>query len=202
MTLIKRSLFVIFILAEDVVSIQMCADKWKGWGNSCYLFVTSAGANYDPPPSNWNMSRAYCLNKGADLVSLTTNGEFEFVYSNTNNLAYWIGLRYKKTKLRKDAHWAWSNGDKLNFTEWNKGEPNNLETEHCVEILKGLKFWNNKGCDKNQALAWICEKPRDAKTSLKTVKKIPSTAPSKPTTTTKRKNSKPSIITSTKGNLE
>jgi hypothetical protein len=120
------------------------------------------------------MARAYCIKKDADLVSLTTNDEVEFVYNNTENSRYWIGLRYQKTKLRKNAHWTWSNGDKLNFTNWNKGEPNDLEKEHCGEILKGLRFWNNKECDGNQAWTWICEKPRNAKTSPKTVQKIPS----------------------------
>lgn len=54
-----------------------------------------------------------------------------------------------------------------------RGEPNDLEKEHCGEILKGLRFWNNKECDGNQAWTWICEKPRNAKTSPKTVQKIP-----------------------------
>lgn len=120
------------------------------------------------------MARAYCLKKGADLVSLTTNDEVDFVYSHTKNFAYWfwIGLRYNRTKLRKSAHWAWSNGDNLNITKWNTGEPNLFETEHCVEILKRLKVWNNEICDSkdNEKRAWICEKPKRAKTSRKTVK--------------------------------
>jgi hypothetical protein len=71
----------------------------------------------------------------------------------------------------KNKRWAWSNGEKLNFIKWNKMEPNNLESEHCVEILRKLKYWNNKKCDEERA--WICEKPNIVKTQK--TKKIPVT---------------------------
>ena len=95
------------------------------------------------------------MKKGADLVSLTTDEENNFVYSHTKNFpyAFWIGLRYTNTT---NPPWAWSNGEKLGIMKWNDGEPNNIPMEHCVQILKRLNFWNNKECD--EYLPWICEK--------------------------------------------
>ncbi len=151
-------------MSFTVVTIQRCAGKWKSFGYSCYLFVTPDSSKYDPQESNWYKARENCLKKGADLVSLTTDDEMNFVYSHTKNLDYpfWIGLRYSRTKVGKNKRWAWSNGEKLNFTKWHKMEPNYLKSEHCVEILRKLKYWNNKRCDEERA--WICEKPNIVRT--------------------------------------
>ena len=135
---------------------QACADKWKDWGNSWYLFVAPAGTNCDHEASNWTTAQKYCKERGADLVSLTTNEEVDFVYTHTKNVRYifWIGLSKNST----NGSWTWSNGDKLNITKWNEKEPNLPETEHCVEILQSTEVWNNQEC--TDKLAWICEKPK------------------------------------------
>ena len=153
-----------------VVLTQICPGKWRGFGNSCYLFVTQTRSGNNTEGLNWYAARKYCLKKGANLVSLTSNDEVNFVYNHTKNLDYkfWIGLRYNRTKVRKNERWAWSNGEKLNFTKWNKDEPNFLKFEHCVEILKNLKYWNNGGC--GAKLAWICEKPYSVKKCDKIMK--------------------------------
>jgi endonuclease I len=82
------------------------------------------------------------------------------VYSHTKNFSddFWIGLRYINTTY---AQWAWSNGEQLNFTKWKKGEPNSIREEHCAEIIKNVKVWNNLPC--HRELAWICEKPKTVK---------------------------------------
>ena len=100
------------------------------------------------------------------MVSLTTQEEVDFVYSHTKDMAYhfWTGLTYE-TQVKENTSWTWSNGDMLNITQWNKGEPNKLNKEHCAHILKRRKYWNNQRCvGKN---AWICEKPKMIKTTVK-----------------------------------
>ena len=116
--------------------------------------------------SNWGRARAYCPGRGADLVSLTTQEEVDFVYSHTRNKAnnFWIGLTYE-TQFKNNTPWTWSNGDILNVTQWNRGEPNKLNKEHCTHILKRRKRWNNLRCDSK--LAWICKKPKMIKTTVK-----------------------------------
>ena len=90
-----------------------------------------------------------------DLVAITTHRESNFVHSNTKKFAYefWIGLRYTN---KTNSHWTWSNGEKIGLKKWNKGEPNNILVEHCTEIRKKSRLWNNRACHVRQA--WICEK--------------------------------------------
>ena len=135
---------------------QACADKWKSFGNSCYLFVIPPLY----PVSKWETAHSYCLNKSADLISLTTQDEVNFVFQHTNKTAYrfWIGLKYKRTKKKNNTTWMWNNGDKLKFDKWGPGEPNLLHKEHCGEILKSSEYWNNIPCRVKRA--WICEKTK------------------------------------------
>ena len=144
-----------------VFKTQTCADKWKSFENSCYLFVTPPLH----PVSKWETARSYCLNKRADLISLTTQDEVNFVFQHTIKTTYpfWIGLRYKRTKKENNATWMWSNGDKLKIDKWAPGEPNLLDSERCGEVLRSSKNWNNLPCCRK--IAWICEKTKkEAKT--------------------------------------
>ena len=104
----------------------------------------------------------------ADLASLTTQEEVDFVYYHTKNMAYdfWIGLTYETQVQKSTPCWVWSNGDRLNnITWWNTGEPNYLDEEHCTYIIKKTKRWNNKKC--NTDFAWICEKTKSSNTTAK-----------------------------------
>ena len=126
----------------------MCGkDKpWQAFGNSCYLFVEQW--------LNWNAARSHCLKMDADLVSLTTEDEINFICSRAKNLGwgFWIGLRYSSST------WTWSNGEKVNITKWGEKEPTNLRYKQCGEIVKKSKRWDNKKCDRKRAL--ICEKAK------------------------------------------
>ena len=150
----------------NAVFVEGCGNKWKRFGNSCYLFVKPDSSNYEQERSNWKTARSHCLKEMADLVSLTTQEEVDFVYNHTKNMAYdfWIGLTYE-TQVQKSTPWVWSNGDRLNITQWDTGEPNNLGGEHCTHIIKKTKRWNNREC--NTDLAWICEKTKSSNTTAK-----------------------------------
>ena len=128
--------------------------RWKPFGNSCYLFGKWRR-------SNWTAARLRCLRMHADLVSLTTEDEINFIYNRTKNSkrVFWIGLQYSKFQ----GSWSWSNGDKVNITKWGTKEPNNLRREHCSAIIKKSKYWSNKQC--NEKRGWICEKARTNSTS-------------------------------------
>jgi hypothetical protein len=61
----------------------------------------------------------------------------------------------------EEGTWIWSSsGSPLGYTNWNKGEPNDLKgKEDCMEILgDGAKngLWNDMPC--SQSLRSVCEK--------------------------------------------
>ena len=68
--------------------------------------------------------------------------------------SFWIGL----SDLQETNRWIWTDGSDTIFTNWNKGEPNNPDTEHCAYMYgsNNVRKWNNIKCD-NSRFA-ICQK--------------------------------------------
>ena len=57
--------------------------------------------------------------------------------------SYWIGLNDRE----KENAFAWTDGTKVDYTNWGKDEPNNRENEDCVELDRkamGYIFNDNK----------------------------------------------------------
>ena len=110
---------------------------------------------------SWQKSRDNCKRHGAELVSILSSSEADFIYQQMGvlgNFGFWIGLyRNKKTGDLKEG-WVWSDGN--NFTnpqQWSPGEPNNLnDNEDCAECLSTNMKWNDNSCSKS--ISSICKK--------------------------------------------
>ena len=67
--------------------------------------------------------------------------------------SYWIGLNDRK----KENAFAWTDGTKVDYTNWGKNQPDNFKNEDCVELDKkamGYVFNDNK-CTK--LLPFVCK---------------------------------------------
>ncbi|XP_074486706.1 C-type lectin domain family 17, member A-like isoform X1 [Sebastes fasciatus] len=100
---------------------------------------------------SWQESRAYCLQRGADLVIINSKEEQDF--TRIFHKQTWIGLMFRGT-------WKWVDGTPLTKSYWGPGEPNGFEdrNEDCVKIkfYEQENSWNDIQCgDQN---FWICEK--------------------------------------------
>ena len=126
-----------------LIASQGCPESWNGYGNSCYLLQIF--------PMSWQRSRDNCKRHGADLVSILSSSEVDFIYRQMGvlgNFRFWIGLyRNKKTSDPKEG-WVWSDGN--NFTnpqQWSPRQPDNyLNEEDCAECLSRTMRWNDNNC--------------------------------------------------------
>ena len=105
----------------------------------------------------WWEAELHCVSVGANLVSIHSLEEHNFVNSLIKNFdptqgSTWIGL----TDIHKEGEWMWSDGSKVSFTQWKTNEPNNYGgNEHCVHTNSGTAFkWNDSGC--SHALTFVC----------------------------------------------
>ena len=101
---------------------------------------------------DWKRARERCGNQeNSSLVSMETEREWHFVMNLTKKRKkerWFIGL-----KIVDGSHaWCWLSGSIAYVNEsssgtwrWTKGEPNNFETEKCVEMLQYGKY-NNIRC--------------------------------------------------------
>ena len=117
---------------------------------------------------NWEDSRANCLGYGADLVSILTSSESDFIYQQirtnetirtlTRYTGIWIGLFRNKTTGDQKEGWVWSDGNKFtNPEQWAVGQPSNHNNEeNCARIYTDYEGWNDHDCAK--LFSSICKK--------------------------------------------
>ncbi|XP_025763423.1 C-type lectin domain family 4 member M-like [Oreochromis niloticus] len=106
---------------------------------------------------SWSDSREDCLQRGADLVIISSIEEQNFIRLFRRNT--WIGL----SDTEEEGTWKWVDGTLLNssFRYWRTGEPNSLRDEDCGVMVANDEenCWNDANCrDEN---FWICEKMVD-----------------------------------------
>ncbi len=122
-----------------VIGNQERLKDWTEFGNYHYLISTRG--------MSWEDSRANCLGYGADLVSILTSSESDFIYQQigargAKNYGFWIGLFRNKTT----GDWIWTDGN--NFTnpeQWGEGQPNN-HNESCAVMDAHDDGWHDYNC--------------------------------------------------------
>ncbi|XP_063755522.1 lactose-binding lectin l-2-like [Eleginops maclovinus] len=121
-----------------------CPMFWFSFNNRCYKYVSTH--------LTWAEAELQCVSEGANLVSIHSQAEHEFVRSLIKNFDHlehytWIGL----SDVHKEESWMWSDGCVDKFVFWYAGEPNNIGgTEHCV-VTNEFHKWNDLPCSNTYA---------------------------------------------------
>ncbi|XP_076779876.1 CD209 antigen-like protein B isoform X1 [Arvicanthis niloticus] len=125
---------------------RLCPWDWTFLLGNCYFFSKSQ--------RNWNDAVTACKEVKAQLVIINNDEEQTFLQQISKAKgATWMGL----SDLKKEATWLWVDGSTLSsrFQKyWNRGEPNNIGEEDCVEFAGD--GWNDSKCDLKKF--WICKK--------------------------------------------
>jgi len=96
----------------------------------------------------WTTARTNCSNMGGHLVTITSAGEQNFLY--TLWPSGWIGLTDEVT----EGTWKWVTGETYSYTNWNSGEPNNSGNEDYVQFVTNGR-WND--LNNNSSLPYVLE---------------------------------------------
>ncbi|XP_030596989.1 CD209 antigen-like protein A [Archocentrus centrarchus] len=119
---------------------------WVYFGGSFYYI--------SPFKKSWSDSREDCLQRGADLVIISSREEQNFIRQFRGYI--WIGL----TDTEEEGTWKWVDGTVLNKRFWETGEPNTFggTDEDCGEVKprEEENNWNDTHCENENY--WICEK--------------------------------------------
>ncbi|XP_028635558.1 CD209 antigen-like protein B isoform X3 [Grammomys surdaster] len=125
---------------------RRCPWDWTFLLGNCYFFSKSQ--------RNWNDAVTACTEVKAQLVIISNDEEQTFLQQISKAKgATWMGL----SDLKKEATWLWVDGSTLSsrFQKyWNRGEPNNIGEEDCVEFAGD--GWNDSKCELKKF--WICKK--------------------------------------------
>ncbi|XP_008296434.1 lactose-binding lectin l-2-like [Stegastes partitus] len=126
-----------------------CPMFWYSYNGRCYKYVASR--------LTWADAELHCLSEGANLVSIHSLQEHNFVNSLIENFdparAYtWIGL----SDIHKEGSWMWSDGLQDKFVYFATGKPDNeAGQEHCAHTSWGPHFqWSDAPC--SVTYAFVC----------------------------------------------
>uniref|UniRef100_A0A914DSL3 C-type lectin domain-containing protein n=1 Tax=Acrobeloides nanus TaxID=290746 RepID=A0A914DSL3_9BILA len=108
-----------------------CPSGWYYFGGYCYY----PGSNAD-----WNTGNADCQSSGAQLASIHSDAENDFIakISNAANTFVWFGL------YKPNGTWVWTDGTPVDYTNWMPGEPNGDGPEFCGEM--GYCCYDSNDC--------------------------------------------------------
>lgn len=94
---------------------------------------------------SWTSADALATSLNGHLVSITSDAEQQFVWSEFGNLLgvdrrVWIGFN----DAGSEGFFGWTSGERASFTNWNAGEPNNAgNNEDYAELLGSNGLWND-----------------------------------------------------------
>ncbi|RWS19223.1 low affinity immunoglobulin epsilon Fc receptor-like protein, partial [Leptotrombidium deliense] len=116
-----------------------CPDGWTSFKSKCYLKSDEKLTH--------KASLIYCQSLNGTLLSIQSAEENEFVkkfINLTTTNYYWLSAK-KVATMSKEFYWI--DGSSLNYSNWNKGEPNSLDqlNEICIDIDR-YGTWNDYAC--------------------------------------------------------
>lgn len=131
-----------------------CADQaWTLYKGNCYYVSPNWGLE---SRLSWFAARRKCLSVGADLVSISSEGENNFLttlLSSFYTRQYWIGLN----QLDQEAY-VWSDNKPTVYVSWANNEPNDgYGAERCVDIGASHGHWIDDNC--MATFGYICKRP-------------------------------------------
>ncbi|XP_039901209.1 C-type mannose receptor 2 isoform X2 [Simochromis diagramma] len=125
-----------------------CDVGWQAFQAGCYKLTSEK--------TDWNTAQKTCQKMEANLVSIHTLPELEFIIrdlkKDTEQL--WVGLH--DTDMQMD--FQWTDHTPVIFTYWHPFEPNNFRNtqEDCVSMWGPEGRWDDSPC--NLTLPSICKK--------------------------------------------
>uniref|UniRef100_A0A4W6FIQ0 Mannose receptor C-type 2 n=1 Tax=Lates calcarifer TaxID=8187 RepID=A0A4W6FIQ0_LATCA len=126
-----------------------CDVGWQAFQAGCYKLTSEK--------TDWDTAQKTCQKMEANLVSIHTLPELEFILRNLKKDVdqLWIGLH--DTDMQMD--FQWTDHTPVIFTYWHPFEPNNFRNtqEDCVSIWGADGRWDDSPC--NMTLPSICKKP-------------------------------------------
>lgn len=103
-----------------LICVKLCLSGFtlldNCFANSCYTFAKTG--------KKWTENQVTCKGQKGDLVSMETEGEWEFINDKIQQITFppskpneWhIGLK-------KEGDWKWVSGKPLTIEKWQRGQP-------------------------------------------------------------------------------
>lgn len=104
----------------------------------------------------WDVAYQSCVEMFGHLVTITSAEENAAVAKIVTNHggAAWLGGVRSSTDYSK---FIWVTGEDMTYTNWQSGEPNDLDGEQCIHMYASSGKWNDFDYTNTSATAYVCE---------------------------------------------
>uniref|UniRef100_A0A3Q3MBQ8 C-type lectin domain-containing protein n=1 Tax=Mastacembelus armatus TaxID=205130 RepID=A0A3Q3MBQ8_9TELE len=144
---VSLSFCLYYICAAGDCDCRPCPAGWSKTGPRCFRFFNT--------PDTWSNAESACIALNANLASVRSKNEQSLIKSIVQSVSgdvqtAWIG----GNDAVKEGVWRWSDGSRFVNIAWATGEPNNLETENCMEIYIKVDGYNDLACESKRP--YVC----------------------------------------------
>ncbi|XP_076467662.1 uncharacterized protein LOC143298664 [Babylonia areolata] len=129
-----------------------CDAGWASYGDSCYEVLEDE--------RTWFDAHEMCRQLGAELVSIDSQLENDYVFSIVAGLAVqggvWLGLN----DIQESYFYQWNDGSEVTFTNWDVGMPvsSPSQEQHCVALNNQTGGWRTVFCE--ERMMYACKTPK------------------------------------------
>lgn len=108
--------------------------------------------------TTWDQAQQGCidiLGNDAHLLHIDDEEENQRLANATNNRDYWIGGNDRQ----QEGSFVWTDGDAIDFFNWDSGEPDigGTPDEDCILFDGGNGEWSDEECSDDND--YLCERP-------------------------------------------
>ena len=136
---------VLLVLAGYALALVECAAQgWTRFGSHHYKLIDSK--------QTWSDARASCTLEGADMVTIKSAEEQEFVVSLMPTSVdrwqwLWIGMAKDPSTGAVSRNSRWIDGSAVTYSNWD-GNQALTSTDGCAEIYGGTAYrWHDNACN-------------------------------------------------------
>ena len=125
-----------------------CPPGWVGFSDNCY--------QWNSQNLTWSDAREFCNNHEADLVSIHSDLENNFISYQVSpkKQRFWIGTQRKATG---STEWLWTDGSSFDYENFCQGKPENTGgNQDCLDIgYCSRDTWDDQPWD--HQLPFVCK---------------------------------------------
>ena len=159
-----------------MLALNSCeSEDWSYYQGYCY-WSSLYHSSVNDQTNNWFGAQIECLKKSANLVSIHTAEENQFIYKLSACATTWTGLALVNSNHKSSATgWQWIDTSARNFIHFYPGYPNagydsygNCHAMHSSGTSHDGKWYNRINCGNNH-LHYVCKKQATVYTNFTTI---------------------------------
>lgn len=144
-------------IEEDATAPFVC--EWDSYKDNTQINIPSDATTFNghsyvfffDKSFTWDVAAEYCARMGGHLVTISSDEENVFVNSLCYRTDIWIGA----SDIEEEGTFKWVNGEKMDYTLWADGEPNNGSGNQDYAHMYTNGTWDD-GYN-NSSLPFVCE---------------------------------------------